>query len=240
MKTNDSLLLLSTLLLAFGFQTGVRAQGTPITIFNPSFEAVTASAPNGVLSPAGGILGGWTYDRTGVLPATLTDVTFGPSSLATEGSNAANLFFLAGVAAEVSIFQDLGQSYLPSTVYTLTFDASQYSLLSVLTDAEVSLYAGGTQVATLGGSGLLGLLDPGGAPSTVTLEYTTGVSAPLGNIGIEFSAGGLAEVAGSGFVIDNVQLTAAPVPEPGAALLIGAAGMTFMLRRSRFSSRRLS
>lgn len=203
-----------------------------IAIANGSFESPSGSAPNGFGNPSSGTIGAWEFSRTGVLPATLTDVTFGPNGLATDGSNVASLEFLVGALAEVSIFQDLGVGFAANTAYSLTFDTAQFSILSVLSNAEVSLYAGGIEVASLGGGPLLSLLSGGGAMTSVELQYMTGVSAPVGNIGIGFSAGGIAEIAGSGLVIDNVQLTATPVPEPGSALLMGVAG-TWMLRRLR-------
>jgi hypothetical protein len=205
----------------------------PIPVSNFSFESPTGSAPNGLFDPDNGSIGAWQYSRTGVLAATLTDVTFDSWGTATDGSNAASLTFLAGVAAEVSIFQDLGTSFLSNSLYTLTFDAGQASAVSLLSGASASIFAGGTPVATLSGATLISLLDLNGDLSGFTLEFTTGEVAPVGNVGIEFSAGGVAEVIGSGLVVDNVNMTVTPVPEPGSAMLIGMTGLWLLINRRR-------
>ncbi len=184
------------------------------------------------------------------MPATLTNVAFGSWGNASDGSNAAQLTFLVGVAATVStqltflvgvaatvsIFQDTEVAFLPDSIYTLTFDADQASALSLLSGASASIFAGVTPVATLSGASLLTLLDGSGPMHSFSLQYTTGASAPAGNIGIGFSAGGLAEVAGAGIVVDNVRLDVTPVPEPGSAALVALVGSCFLLARRRNGS----
>ncbi len=211
--------------------TSVKAD--PVPISNASFESPSGSAPNGLFDPANGSIGAWEYTRTGALPATLTDVTFGSWGNATDGSNAATLTFLAGVAAEVSIYQNLGTSFLSNSLYTLSFDAGQASVLSLLSGASASIYANSAPVATLSGSSLVSLLDLNGNLTGFTLNFTTGETVPSGDIGIGFSAGGVAEVIGSGLVIDNVRLNVSPVPEPGTAMLIGLTGMWLLTNRRR-------
>lgn len=199
------------------------ATAAPVTINNFSFET-GGSAPNGVLDPGSGTLAGWDYTRTGVLPATLTDVSFGASGLATNGSNVAELQFLAGVLANVGIFQNTGVSFLPNSIYTLSFDIDQRSVASLLNGASAALYEGTNVVASMSGGSLLTLLDGSGGLQPVSFQYTTGAVAPSGTIGIGFSAGGVAEVLGAGLIIDNVRLDVVPVPEPGTALMIAMAG----------------
>jgi len=226
MKTNR-FLLLATLLATFS----AVLKGETIAISNFSFEDPSGSAPNGLLDPANGSLGDWQYTRTGLAAATLTDVTFGSWGAATDGSNTAQLTFLVGAVADVSIFQNLGAPFLSHSIYTLTFDAGQASILSLLSGASASIFANTTPVATLSGGSFVSLLDLNGNLTGFSLEFETGEVAPLGNIGVGFSAGGLAQLAGSGLVIDNVQMTVAPVPEPGPALLIGLSGFWLMLNR---------
>lgn len=224
---------LLSLISTLTFASITASLGQPIALSNFSFESPSGSAPNGVLDPANGSIGGWQYSRTGLLAATLTDVTFGSWGTASEGSNAATLTFLLGVAAEVSLFQSTSDLFQPNTLYTLTFDAGQASLLSLLTGASASIYSNSTPVATLSGASLISLLDLSGQLSTFSLAFETGAVAPAGNIGLGFSAGGLAQVAGSGLVIDNVQMTAVPIPEPSSALLIGSTGLWLLFNRRR-------
>lgn len=213
------------------------ATAAPITINNFSFET-GGSAPNGVLDPGSGTLAGWDYTRTGVLPATLTDVSFGSSALATNGTNVAELQFLAGVLAGVSLFQDTGVSFLPNSIYTLSFDIDQRSVANLLNGASASIFEGSNVVASVSGGSLLTLLDGSGPLQPVSFQYTTGAVAPSGNVGIGFSAGGVAEVLGAGLIIDNVRLDVVPVPEPGTALMIAMAGGWLHIisrRRRRFA-----
>ncbi len=212
----------------------------PVPVSNHSFEVPTGSAPNGLFDPADGSIGAWSYTRTGVLPATLTDVTFGSWGAASDGSNAAQLTFLVGALATVSLFQDTGVTFAPNSIYTLTFDVDQVSPVALLSGGSASIFAGGTEVATLSGGSLLDLLDGSGPMHTFSLQYITGETAPVGNIGIGFTAGGVLEVLGSGLVVDNVRLDVTPVPEPSGALLIAAAGIWVLAARRRFDALRRS
>jgi len=192
--------------------TGTVAFATPIAISNPSFENPTGSAPNGVGDPPNGSIGAWNYTRTGVLASTLTDVTFGPSALATDGTNVATMNFLVGVLANETLSQDLGVPLLPNSVYTLRFDADQASIVSLLTNASAAITAGGVPVASLNNAALLGLLNGAGPLHPVTLHFTTGAVAPSGNLGIAFQIGGVVQALGSGLVLDNVRMDVAPAP----------------------------
>lgn len=229
MKTN--VLLASA--AAFALNTAIlNAQSIPIS--NYSFESPSGSSPNGVLDPANGSIGDWSYTRSSLLlPATTVDVTFGSWGEATDGSNAAQLTFLAGALGTVSIFQDTGTAFQANSIYTLTFDADQYSAVSLLSGASASIFADSTPVATLSGGSLLDLLDGTSGMRTFTLQYTTSEIAPTGNIGIGFSAGGVVELLGAGLVVDNVRLDVTPVPEPGSALLVAAMGFRLLFSRRR-------
>ncbi len=210
------------------------AAAAPVTVADYSFESTTGSSPNGLLDNPDGTLGGWQYFRTGVLAPTLTDVNFVSNpGLATDGNNVAQIGFLAGVLASGTLFQDLNTSYLANSIYTLTFDTDQVSLLTALNGASANLYAGNSIVASLGGNTLLSLLDGTTDLETVSFQFTTGAVAPVGDIGVGFSIGGVAEVAGSGLIIDNVRLDVVPVPEPGSALMIAMAGGWLHLVRRR-------
>lgn len=234
------------------------AESAPVTIQNASFESPSGSAPNGLFDSSSGNIGSWNYQRTGLLAQTLTDVSFQSSALATSGSNVATFDFLASALGGVSLSQTLGVSLLPNTLYTLTFDADQYSAVNLLTSASVSLLSGGLAVATLSDSTFLSLLDGTNGLSQVMLQYQTGTDVPVGNVGILFTVGGVAQVLGAGLVIDNLQLDAttfssspAPsgligchinyvptsgpaiiVPEPSAALMVMGSALC-LLRRTR-------
>ncbi len=207
----------------------------PITVADFSFET-PGNSPNGLIPPNGS-LGAWQYERTGLLPATLTDVVFGPSALATDGSNVASLTFLVGALAQVSIYQDIGVPFQANSIYTLTFDMDQNSLANLLSNASASIYSDNTAVATYSGNNLLSLLDGTGPLETVTLQFVTDGTIPTGSLGIGFQIGGglNVEALGSGLIIDNVRLDVSPVPEPGTAFLMAMTGcwLHCFLRRRR-------
>lgn len=205
----------------------------PISIANFSFETTGSAGNDLIFDSPDGTLNSWEFTRTGLVPQTLSDITFGSSGFATDGSSVAQLEFLVGALGTVSIFQNTGVSFLANSIYTLSFDIDQRSLVNLLSNGSASIFDGSSAVATLGGSSLLTLLDGSGPLQPVTLEYITGAVAPSGQIGIGFTAGGGVEAINSGFIIDNVRLDVVPVPEPGTVMMIALGGIWFHLRRRR-------
>lgn len=233
MKIMKRAFLVGSLLLANSLSA------TPVPLQNASFESPTGNSPNGLFDSPDGAIGAWSYTRSGVLPQTLTNVAFVPSLLATDGSNVADLSFVVAAVGGLSLYQDTGVSWLPDTIYTLTFDADQLSTVSLLSGASVSLMGGALPVASLSDASLLGLLDGAGVLNEVSFSFLTGSVAPTGNLGVRFTIGGIADVLGAGLVVDNVRLDATPnpVPEPSTAFLAGLAALQlFKRRRGRWSS----
>jgi hypothetical protein len=220
-------------LVALATFCSITAHATPIAVADFSFETNNGNASNSILAAPGGAFGPWDYTRSGVVvPATLSDVVIGANPLATDGTDAATLSFLLGVVGTVSLSQDLGVSALADSIYTLTFDVDQLSLLNLLTAARASITVDGVAVSSLSNGSLLGLLNGTGGLDTVSFQYTTGGSVPTGNLGVEFEISNVVSV-GSGIVLDNIRMDVVPVPEPTSALLVGLAGLRLMLRRRR-------
>ncbi len=202
---------------------------SPIAVSNFSFESPSGSALNGPLDPANGSIGLWNYQRTGATPATLTDVTFGQSALATDGTNIATLTFLVGASASLTLNQDLGVTLLPNSIYTLRVDADQIISAPLLTSARISITAGGAAQQSLMDNSLLSMLDGTGPLNTITLTLTTGATPPSGDLGVEFQIGGVAQTLGAGLELDNVRMDVSAVPEPSSLSLGIAAGVCWLL-----------
>jgi hypothetical protein len=130
--------------------------------------------------------------------------------------------------------QSLVVGYVPNTVYTLQANVTAASLLSVSAldnfGAGIALMNGASIAAASTDPSQLvtvGLLS--GSTYQVTLQFTTGASAPGGNIGIRLfddpsgvaTAGLLQSVTFSNVTLDASPL-GSPAPEPGTLLLVGA------------------
>lgn len=71
---------------------------------------------NGVLDPANRSISLWSYTRSGVLAATLTDVISGTSGSATDWTHVAGMTFLVGALGALDLSQDLGVTLASNSV----------------------------------------------------------------------------------------------------------------------------
>lgn len=103
-------------------------------------------------------------------------------------------------------------------------------ILASLTEsaAQVTL-TGSTMIfgITNDNTSLLGLLGTGVPTGTLSLDYLVDGTAPSGPIGVRFIGDA---------TISNLNITTAPVPEPGGSVLIASVGLLFLLRRRRLGS----
>lgn len=161
---------------------------------------------------------GWTNTGTGNV------ITyFPPSSIfaSVPDGNQIAVFGDFGGSADQNITQTFTTAWAANTTYNLTFYVGKFP-------SSVLGYAG--YIATLSDdSGVLATDEnqvnpPGGGFLQDTLTFTTGATAPAGNITVEFADPGIA----GGVAFDLVQLTstssvssAAPEPEAWALVLCG-------------------
>jgi len=238
-------ILLSFALLGFASLTGTAlaknnppppppANG-PITIPDYSFESPsnTTVSGNTTLGAKTGTIGNWSYSFTtlssGAAPAS---IKFGSSSspAPTDGSQIATLSAPTknGITNTVKMSQTLTNTLTANTTYTLTFNVSaSSSLLAALSGASVSILAGSTVEASLSNAAFLSQISSSTSFSTVSLTYTTGASAPSGNLGIQFYLYNGTNVSGASLYLDNVRLTSssATVPESGAGIVLLGLGL---------------
>jgi hypothetical protein len=216
---------------AFVFMAGLcltisaRAQ-TSINIPDYSFEGITTSlaSPNGLsVATNTGPIGAWSAFAAGLVGLNSSIASGTASSLGApagaDGSYVAQITLPVGAGASAGLRQTLTDTFLPNSLYTLSFQLDGGTSVSLLAGSSLSLENNSTPVASLSGANLVALLDGNGDFQTITLTYQTGNTPPSGNIGIEFDAGSVAGVGGS-IYFDNFQLNAAPVPEPQTVALV--------------------
>ncbi len=144
-------------------------------------------------------------------------------------------------------FADTGLLYLPNTQYTLSanvFIGGIINNVSVLSNAGVGIgltHAGDNVVAaTTDPAALLSLSLLSANFYRLSMTFTTGGTAPSGNIGVRLfdQPQGLAQASLiSSVTFSNVQLDASAIPEPSTELLGGCALIALGLWKRRRDSR---
>ena len=223
-----------TLVIVAGLFAGVPlSRATPVTVPNFSFEGITTgvSSPNGLsIATNTGPIGSWSAYAAGLAGlnssiAANTTSFFGAPAGA-DGSYIARITLPVGVGASAGLNQVLTATFLPNSIYTLSFQLDGGTSVSLLAGSSLALDNNTTPVASLSGANLVSLLDGNGDFQTISLTYQTGNSPPSGNIGVEFDAASVAGVGGT-IYFDNFQLGVAPTPEPSTAALVSLGSLLF-------------
>ena len=235
---------------------------TPVTYDVPGGELFSITLSNGSLTQTRGLWdltaqGGANATILFSLTESAAETTLTGSALKFGVSNDNNsLLGLLGIGTSIhyaweaeAYFDTPGDilSYTPNTHYSVSFDVDGNngllsSVLGLTPSFTFELIDGLGNVLNSDSNGTLiniaGLLGTGVPTGTVSLGYTVGGSAPSGPIGVRFSGdalvGATALSLGTDFAtISNLNISAAPVPEPGGSVLIASVGLLILLRRRR-------
>lgn len=232
---------------------GVAAEAATITVPDGDFSqgTVNVSVGGGLLATSGSSTIGstpWTGTYNAVagilVPPTLT---ISPSGNFAEINGLLSTGILLPILDNGGQFSQTltGVNYLPNTTYSLTVDVDAASLLgagiSTLTNAGVGigLTNGVSNLADTRTAALVNVSLLSNTNYQVTLNFTTGATAPTGNIGVRLFdlPNGVAQANLLGDVkFSNVGLSATATPEPGTAGLmllgVGLCGLGLTKRRS--------
>ena len=128
---------------------------------------------------------------------------------------------IAGVLTTGTVYQNVGASFTNNTRYTLTADLGLENTVEALSTFGMRIMSGSTVVAQADQGTLLALFTDSNRLFPASVSFTVfNETPPSGQLGVEFFQTSLAGVAGS-FLVDNVSLTVAAVPEPTTIGLIG-------------------
>lgn len=139
-----------------------------------------------------------------------------------------------GMAQGVASYQELATAWLPNTDYQLVIGVGNRnaSWTAVGNQSSIALESTADPVGThLASTFLDSSTLPESTFADLTLTFTTGASAPAGNIRIWIGSTGDAGTGRGHF--DNVRLDASPVPEPSFAALLGLSLALGARRRRR-------
>jgi hypothetical protein len=207
------------------------------TLQNPSFESPVLGDgnSNGVNTPFligsnSATVGNWVLTAS-----TLVDIPIlvqgrvdirdpvGAGPVGISGNQLARLRAngIIGGITSGSVYQDVGVSFTNNTQYTLQANMGVENLAEVLTSFGMRIKAGSTTVAECDHNTLLSLFTNSNQLYPFAINFTVyNESPPTGNLGVEFFQTSGVGVAGA-FLVDNVSLTVAAVPEPTTIGLLG-------------------
>lgn len=185
-----------------------------ITVPSGSFSGITTNinVPF-LLGTGGGSIGAWTGQISSLLSAngsircgSATSLG-GPAPL--QGNYETDVHLPLGLATSASIAQVLTNAWLPNSTYTLSVGLAEVDAANLLSSGTLALQVGTTNVATLSGATLLGLLNDPTNMQSVALVYKTGNTVPTNGVGISLSLASTLSVGGDVYVND-FQLSVVP------------------------------
>jgi hypothetical protein len=201
-------------------------KATVINIPDGAFQNVNA-AVNGPIS-------GTVDGNIGVWSAQVSDVLGLGGQMASSNAATANwptppggdtyelrIALPAGAGVTAWISQALTNNWQRNSVYTLSVDVDEQSVLDLISGVSLNLYNVGTatNLASTQGSSLVGLFNNSSNFQPVNLVYKTPNTVPTNTIGVYFSANGVAGISGS-ILVDSFQLSVAPIQVQLAASLV--------------------
>jgi hypothetical protein len=222
--------------LMFGIMMLLPGATLAQAILNPSFESPVLGEgnSNGVNTPFligsnSNTVGNWVLTASTLvdLPVLVqgrVDIRdpIGAGPVGISGNQLARLRAngIIGGITSGTVYQDVGVSFTNNTRYTLQADMGVENLAEVLTSFGMRIKAGTTTVAEYDHTTLLALFTNSNQLYPFAINFTVyNESPPTGNLGVEFFQTSAVGVAGS-FLVDNVSLTVAAVPEPTTIGLI--------------------
>lgn len=176
---------------------------------------------------------GWTASNTFVGVLSNQTMTMNPGN----ANDGGGLFQIAqggvaGVAGSFSATKAFtGITLLDNTTYNLTISGNSSSTLSILSALNVNILVNGGVIYQTPTSTLLGLLDQTATESFV-FSFTTGDVDNVQPVNVQIAGNTLIAALGQSASLTKINLSVAPVPEPGSLLLF-LTGMAALMRRQR-------